>query len=257
MPDVNDILRELGMDEQEENPNLSVENEGGESQSGLSLPRAKMIPIESIELDPENRMATEEAVSELAQSIRDNGLIVPIIVDGQNNLVDGERRLRACASLGVATIPAVVIETNKEAVMVVTNVQRENFTNAYMKERFSKELKRRGVTQQILAEKYGLTQGRISQIVGKRKSETQKKTKEKAKKKKKAKTAQSATASQGKAVVEVASNINLIIGKREVKVVFELSNADLQQPKTALRKLLMEVDFNVITQVRNESPDLA
>jgi len=97
-----------------------------------------------------------------------------------------------------------------------------------------------------------MTQGRVSQIVGKRKTETTKKAKAKKKK-----TTAGVAGTQGKVVVEVANNINLIIGKREVKVVFEMSNADLQQPKTALRKLVMEVDFAVVAQTREQSPDLS
>jgi len=247
MPDVNDILAELSEDEETE---VVVGEEAEQVEVGVDFDfDVKMYAIENISMDNENREATEKAVDELAESIKQNGLIVPIIIDENNNLIDGERRLRACVKLGVVDIPAIVRTGKKQVGSVITNVQRENFTKEYLQKRFKKELKKRGMTQEKLADKYGMTQGRVSQIVGKRK----KVTKEKQETKKKA---TGLIGVKNKVVVEVAKNINLIIGKKEVKIVFELSNEDLEQPKTALRKLVTEVDFAVVEQVRQDVPDI-
>jgi len=251
MPDVDDIMRELSEDDEPVTEAEVIAGGSGEAEFTLESPTIVMVPVASIVLDTENREAPEDKVRELAESIKLNGLIVPIIVGEDYKLIDGERRCRACALLGVELIPAVVRIEKQEAGAVLSNVQRENFSQKYLKDRFTKELKGRSMNQTKLAEKYGMTQGRVSQIVGKRKPETEKKAKAKKKK-----TPTPAVGTQNKAVVEVAKNINLIIGKREVKVVFEMSNADLQQPKTALRKLLMEIDFAVVSQVREETPDL-
>jgi ParB family chromosome partitioning protein len=48
-------------------------------------------------------------VEALAASIEDIGLLHPITVDGENNLLAGARRLAACRSLGWTTIPVIVV----------------------------------------------------------------------------------------------------------------------------------------------------
>lgn len=245
MPNVDDILAELS--EGDEQVETEPETEG----QTIDQFDVKMVDVDSVALDSENREATEKAVAELAESINKNGLFVPVIVDDKNNLIDGERRLRAVSSLGIRQIPAIVRKVKREAGSVLTNVQRENFTKEYLQKRFKKELRKRGMTQAKLAKKYGLTQGRISQIVGKRKKATKKKAKQK--KKLGSKSILNVT---GKTVADVAKNISLIVGKKEVRVVFELSNKDLEQPKTALRKLLMEVDFSTVEKVREDVQDL-
>lgn len=76
---------------------------------------------------------TGEEQTELTESIRNNGTLVPIIVRlssaGKYEIISGHRRVEACKELGVDTIPAIVKElTNEEAVitMVDANLQREN-----------------------------------------------------------------------------------------------------------------------------------
>ena len=74
-----------------------------------------------------------EEQTELLESIRANGTLVPIIVRsssaGKYEIISGHRRVEACKELGIDTIPAIVEElTNEEAVitMVDANLQREN-----------------------------------------------------------------------------------------------------------------------------------
>ena len=76
---------------------------------------------------------TGEEQTELMESIRANGMLVPIIVrsssGGKYEIISGHRRVEACKELGIDTIPAIVKElTNEEAVitMVDANLQREN-----------------------------------------------------------------------------------------------------------------------------------
>lgn len=76
---------------------------------------------------------SEASLAELAASIRENGVIQPILVrpaaPGQFELVAGERRLRAAIQAGLAAIPAIVREiTDRESVelAIVENVQRED-----------------------------------------------------------------------------------------------------------------------------------
>lgn len=76
---------------------------------------------------------TGEEQTELLESIRANGTLVPIIVRsssaGKYEIISGHRRVEACKELNVDTIPAIVKElTNEEAIitMVYANLQREN-----------------------------------------------------------------------------------------------------------------------------------
>lgn len=76
---------------------------------------------------------TGDEQTELIESIRISGMLVPIIVRsssvGKYEIISGHRRVEACKELGIDTIPAIVKElTNEEAVitMVDANLQREN-----------------------------------------------------------------------------------------------------------------------------------
>jgi ParB family chromosome partitioning protein len=76
-----------------------------------------------------------ESVSELAESIRTQGVVQPVLVrpvaEGEYELIAGERRWRASKAAGLATIPAVVRETeDRDSLLLalVENVARENLT---------------------------------------------------------------------------------------------------------------------------------
>lgn len=107
----------------------------------------------------------EEALDELAESIKRYGVIQPIIVvkkDDYYEIVAGERRWRASKKAGLKEIPAIVREgderKNKE-IALIENVQREDL-NAYEKAL--------GIKQ--LMDEYGLTQQEVADILGKSRS---------------------------------------------------------------------------------------
>lgn len=90
---------------------------------------SELIPFEN---HPFKARAGDEQ-TELVDSIRANGTLVPIIVRsssaGKYEIISGHRRVEACNELGIDTIPAIVKElTNEEAIitMVDANLQREN-----------------------------------------------------------------------------------------------------------------------------------
>lgn len=107
----------------------------------------------------------EEALEELAESIKRYGLIQPIIVtkkDGYYEIIAGERRWRASKKAGLKEIPAIVRENderkNKE-ISLIENIQREDL-NAVEK----------AMGMKLLMEEYSLTQQQISEILGKSRS---------------------------------------------------------------------------------------
>jgi ParB family chromosome partitioning protein len=92
------------------------------------------IPVEAIQPNPfqPRRVFQDKALGELAQSIRANGIIQPLVVrlvDGHYQLVAGERRWRAAKLAGVALVPVVVREIPEERLLEITlieNIQRED-----------------------------------------------------------------------------------------------------------------------------------
>lgn len=107
----------------------------------------------------------EEALEELADSIKKYGLIQPIVVskkDGYYQIVAGERRWRASKKAGLSTIQAIVREDdekkNKE-IALIENIQREDL-NAVEK----------ATGMKLLMDEYDLTQMQLAEIVGKSRS---------------------------------------------------------------------------------------
>ncbi len=84
------------------------------------------IPVEQV-----RKHFDEQGMEELIQSIKQNGLIQPVIVREDNSsiyLVSGERRLRACKSLKIEQIPAIFTNKNPDIISLIENLQREDLT---------------------------------------------------------------------------------------------------------------------------------
>lgn len=99
------------------------------------LPVIREIPVESIRPNPaQPRLSYESgALEELAESIRENGLIQPILVrqllDGDYELIAGHRRWMAVRKLGQPTIRAIVenrTDTESAVLALVENIQRRD-----------------------------------------------------------------------------------------------------------------------------------
>ncbi len=108
----------------------------------------------------------DDKLQELAESIRENGIIQPIIVHkrGLNDyvLVAGERRWRAARMAGLREVPAIVRTLDKEKQLkqaLIENIQRENLN----------PLEEATAYQQLLDE-YGLTQEEVAKVLGKSRS---------------------------------------------------------------------------------------
>lgn len=107
----------------------------------------------------------QEALEELAESIKEYGLIQPIVVtekDGYYCIIAGERRWRACKLAGLEEIPAIVREDNErknKEIALIENIQREDLNP------FEKAL---GIKN--LMESYNLTQEEVAKKLGKGRS---------------------------------------------------------------------------------------
>ncbi len=118
-------------DKQVKAKNQSLEKNGEVKIEAPSGERILELPIEAIRENssqPRKRF-DEETLKELAASIKDNGLLNPVlvsVVNGEYYLVGGERRLRACKRLGQETIRAIVVKADAEIASLVDNIQRED-----------------------------------------------------------------------------------------------------------------------------------
>ena len=115
---------------------------------------------------------SEEKMEELKESIKNNGLIQPIIVRKVENTVQnkyeiiaGERRYRACKSLGFESVQCVVIQAGDSKsyeFSVLENIQRENLNPIEEAESYVMLMEVYGYTQENMAQKLGKTRSAIS-----------------------------------------------------------------------------------------------
>jgi len=127
-------------------------------------PQDHFVPVESIRknpLQPRHRF-NPETLAELTQSVREHGVIQPLLVRpvaGGYELVAGERRLRAAGEAGLKEVPVVVIQAtdNQSLEMaLVENLQREDLNVIEEAEGY-----------QLLGERFAMTQESIAARVGK------------------------------------------------------------------------------------------
>lgn len=137
---------------------------------GARREELKEIPVDSILLNPHQprKEFAEAELDELAQSIKEHGLLQPILVRPYSKgyeLVAGERRLRACKRLGLKSIPSIVKELSDEEVAVlclIENLQREELS--FLEEAMGYEnlIKGFNMTQEQVAATVGKSQSTIA-----------------------------------------------------------------------------------------------
>jgi len=125
------------------------------------------VPIDSIDPNPlqPRTVFQEERLAELAQSIRENGIIQPLVLrraGDRYQLIAGERRLRAAKLAGLAQVPGVVQDFADDRLMEVTlieNIQREDLNHIEVAHAFER-----------LAREFHLSHEQIAQRTGKDRS---------------------------------------------------------------------------------------
>jgi ParB family chromosome partitioning protein len=128
----------------------------------------RVVPVDRIEPNPDQpRMVfDEEALHELAASIREHGVLQPILVrplgDNRYQLIAGERRWRASREAGQATIPALVEEIDDDTALeisIIENLQREDLSPLEEAAMFERMVQEHGYSIRKLAEKLGKDKG--------------------------------------------------------------------------------------------------
>ena len=144
----------------------SVESLGG-SQSVT-------LPLREIEPNREQPRKTfdEKALNELADSIRKNGVLQPLLVrpmqDGSYQLVAGERRWRASRIAGLHEVPVIIREMSDEQAMeiaLIENLQREDLNPIEEAEGLSLLMERYHLTQEQAAERVGMSRPAVANSI--------------------------------------------------------------------------------------------
>jgi len=160
------------------------------SRTGLGKGLSALIPMEAEMIGREDKVAEveigaihpnpfqprrhfdEDKLSELAESIREHGVLQPVIVRAVKpvgyELVVGERRLRACQLLKLEKIPAVIKEfTNQEMmeIALIENIQRQDLNPIEEAAAYKRLLEEFGLTQEQLAQRLSKSRSLIANMV--------------------------------------------------------------------------------------------
>ncbi|MDO8521655.1 MAG: ParB/RepB/Spo0J family partition protein [bacterium] len=132
--------------------------------AAVSTGQVTELPIAVVKPSPSNprKMFEEGALDELAQSIKEHGIIQPLLVtrdaEGQYILIAGERRLRAAKKAGLTRVPVVVRDTGElERLLLgmIENLQREDLNPMELAHAYQKLMEDFSLTQKEVAERVG------------------------------------------------------------------------------------------------------
>ncbi len=132
--------------------------------------RVENIAVSKLIVNPfqPRKIFNEEALQELAESIKEHGIIQPIVVrkkEKKYEIIAGERRFRAAKLAGLKEIPAIVKEMTEQQMMevaILENLQREDLTPIEEAEAYSSLIENLNFTQDELAKRLGKSRPHIA-----------------------------------------------------------------------------------------------
>lgn len=110
----------------------------------------------------------QDSLDDLASSIKENGIIQPIIVRDKleyYEIIAGERRFRACQMIGMETIPSIIMnadELKSAQLALIENIQRDDLSAIEEAKAYVQIMRESGCTQEELASQVGKTQSTIA-----------------------------------------------------------------------------------------------
>lgn len=134
-------------------------------------PVGRMIPVEDIEPNPHQPRHNVGDLSELTASVREKGVLEPILVRPMGSrfqIVAGERRYRAALEAGLGEVPCVVRDTSDVETMeiaLVENLQRKDLSAFEEADGLRTLAETYGYTQQQMAEKLGKSRTSITEVL--------------------------------------------------------------------------------------------
>lgn len=142
-----------------------------EEESGLSV---KEIPIGDIDPNPEQprRTFNKETIGQLAMSIRDQGVLQPLLVvpreNGRYRIIAGERRYRASREAGLTTVPCIVRDMDmlqQMEVALIENLQREDLNPLDAALGIKALMQQCGYTQEKVAVRLGKSRPAVANLL--------------------------------------------------------------------------------------------
>jgi ParB family chromosome partitioning protein len=139
--------------------------QGGEFQS--EVPESGLVAVEIDQIKPNPRQPRSnfepKAISELADSIAEHGVIQPLIISQESDrdeyvLIAGERRLLAAKEAGLQTIPAVVREISEQGMVeiaLIENIQRADLNPLEMAEAYRQLTEEFGLSHDVVGKRIG------------------------------------------------------------------------------------------------------
>jgi ParB family chromosome partitioning protein len=129
-------------------------------------PVGKMVPLSAIEADPRQPRSTMGDLSELVASIRDKGILEPILVRPYPGdlpgtlyqIISGERRFRAAQEAGLYEVPAIEMDVSEEEALeiaLIENLQRKDLTPFEEAEGYRALAERHDYTHEEIADSVG------------------------------------------------------------------------------------------------------
>lgn len=148
--------------------------QGATAGPDTSKERVQMLKVQQVHASKYQPRLTfsQEKIAELAQSIKEKGVIQPILVRStgadQYELIAGERRLRAVKHLGLAEIPAIVrrvADADLLELSIIENVQREELNALEEAKAYQRLAMEFGYSQDFISEKVGKDKSSVSNLL--------------------------------------------------------------------------------------------
>lgn len=163
-----------GLEELFNNENLNLDNFEETIYEVTPKDEIKDIGIDELRVNPyqPRKIFDEDALKELASSIKEHGVFQPIIVKKSikgYEIVAGERRYRASKLAGLDKIPAIIRDFTDEEMMEIAlleNLQRENLNAIEEAEAYKALIEKLNLTQEELSKRVGKSRSHITNILG-------------------------------------------------------------------------------------------
>jgi len=147
-----------------------------EPEGALGVPGAQLreVAVEDVVPNPKQprQVFDDEALEELSHSVREFGLLQPIVVrensEGGYELIMGERRLRAARAAGLDTVPAIVRDTTDDAMLrdaLLENIHRVQLNPLEEAAAYQQLLEEFGATHEELASKIGRSRSQVTNTI--------------------------------------------------------------------------------------------
>lgn len=136
-------------------------------------PQIVDLEIDSLQSNPlqPRGLITPESLSELVESIREHGILEPLVVaktPAGYQIIAGERRWRAARIVGLKTVPAIIRETNPQGMLemaIVENVQREDLNPIDRAQAFIRLMKEFGLSNKQISQRISKSPAYISNSI--------------------------------------------------------------------------------------------